>query len=355
MSATVVTPPIAAERVPLGKSSLRRSPGSLMWTWRSTHPGRISASPWSICSSPRRTFLIAAIWPFSSIPMLKGSSWPRKNTRPLMTRTRRLKGPAHDGTAGLGFREDLGLELVDPGRGVEPRVGQEARFHAHLGQEFGRVPGVLDRDLREQESAVGTLSHAQAIHAEGDGLREVFRLLHLDQSRRGQDTHLHGDAVELFRGQPREPRILRGAFRAFLDRLDEREEWLRVANATAQQATRMFVEGDERSGLLCECLGDFNGSFRAFDHVRLEGLARDADGDFAVAVRVRHSPRQQGACLNIVGTILRSRPRTSSPARSLHLGPCDCTRNLYRPRPLIHHGTSCAPASRRRNHDAVPG
>src|SRR2546426_330754 len=271
MSATVVTPPIAAERVPLGKSSLRRSPGSLMWTWRSTHPGRISASPWSICSSPRRTFLIAAIWPFSSIPMLKGSSWPRKNTRPLMTRTRRLQGPAHDGTAGLGFREDLGLELVDPGGGLEPCVGQEARFHARLGQEFGRVPGVLDRDLREQESAVWALGH--------------------------------------------------------------------------EQATRMFVEGDERSGLLFECLGDFNGSFRAFDHVRLEGLARDADGDFAVAVRVRHSPRQQGACLNIVGTILRSLPWASSPAHSLQLGPCDWTRNLYRPRPLIHHGISCAPAS----------
>src|SRR5213592_3874917 len=179
MSATVVTPPIAAERVPLGKSSLRRSPGSLMWTWRSTHPGRINASPWSICSSPRRTFLIAAIRPVSSIPMLKGSSRPRKNTRPLMTRTRRLQGPARDGTAGLGFREDLGLELVDPGRGVEPRVGQEARFHARLGQEFGCLPGVLDRDLREKEPAVRTLGHAQAIHADVDGLREVFRLLHL--------------------------------------------------------------------------------------------------------------------------------------------------------------------------------
>src|SRR5206468_438346 len=69
--------------------------------------------------------------------MLKGSSRPRKNTRPLMTRTRRLQGPAHDGTAGLDLREDLSLELVDPGRRVEPRVGQQARFHASLGQEFG--------------------------------------------------------------------------------------------------------------------------------------------------------------------------------------------------------------------------
>src|SRR5713226_7941182 len=250
MSATVVTPPIAAERVPLGKSSLCRSPGSLMWTWRSTHPGRISAAPWSTCSSPRRTFLIAVIWPFSSIPMLKGSSRPRKNTRPLMTRTRRLQGPAHDGTAGLGFCEDLGLELVDPGRGVEPRVGQEACLHASLGQELGRVPTVLDRDLREQESAVWTLRHGQSVRAEGHALRDVLRLLHLDQLGRGQDADLHGDAVELLKGQARESRILGRAFCPFLNRLDEREERLWVADATPQQATRMFVEGDERSGLL---------------------------------------------------------------------------------------------------------
>src|SRR5712691_5416575 len=235
MSATVVTPPIAAERVPLGKSSLPRSPGSRMWTWRSTHPGRISASPWSICSSPRRTFLIAAIRPVSSIPMLRDSSWPRKNTRPLMTRTRRLQGPAHDGTAGLSFREDLGLELVDPGRGVEPRVGQETRFHASLGQEFGRVPTVLDRDLREQESAVWTLRHTQSVHAEGDVLREVFRPLHLDQLGWGQDADLHRDAVELRGAQARETWVFRGAFGPFFDRLDESEERLRVADAPPQQ------------------------------------------------------------------------------------------------------------------------
>src|SRR2546428_749138 len=152
-------------------------------------------SRFPVCSSRRRTFLIAAIGLFSSNPILKGASRQQKNTRPLMARTRRLQGPAQDGTAGLGFREDLGLELVDPGGGLEPCVGQEARFHARLGQEFGRVPGVLDRDLREQESAVWALGHAQAIHAEGDGLREAFRLLHLNQSRRGQDAPLPRYAV----------------------------------------------------------------------------------------------------------------------------------------------------------------
>src|SRR5439155_429026 len=93
----------------------------------------------------------------------------------------------------------------------------------------------------------------------------------------GQDADFHRDAVELFRGQARESRVLRGALRGFLDRLDEREERLRVADAATQQATRMFVERDERPGLRFECLGDFNGSFRALDDVRLEGLTRDAE------------------------------------------------------------------------------
>src|SRR5437899_4865200 len=311
MSATVVTPPMAAERVPLGKSSLCRSPGSLTWSWRSTHPGRISASPWSISSSLRRTFLIAVIWPVSSIPMLKGSSRPRKNTRPLMTRTRRLQGPAHDGTAGLDLREDLGLELVDPGRRVEPRVGQQARFHASLGQEFGRVPPVLDRDLGEQEAAVRSLRDAQSVHPGGDVLREVLRLLHLDELGRGQDADLHRDAVELLRTQARESRILRGPFGAFLDRLDEGEEWLRVADAAAQQSTRMVVEGDERSGLLLEGLGDLNRASHAPQNVSVEGFARDANRAFAFAVGIRHPPRQQDAYLNIVGAILRSSLATS--------------------------------------------
>src|SRR5207247_3097611 len=96
ISAMVVTPPIAADLVPLAKSSLCVSPGSLMWTWRSTAPGRISASPWSIDSSARRVFRTAAILPSSSIPTLSGSRRPRYQTRPLMTRTRRLHLPAHD-------------------------------------------------------------------------------------------------------------------------------------------------------------------------------------------------------------------------------------------------------------------
>src|SRR5437867_610432 len=281
MSATVVTPPMAAERVPLGKSSLCRSPGSLMWTWRSTHPGGISESPWSISSSLWRTFLIAAIWPVSSIPMLKGSSRPRKNTRPLMTRTRRLQGPAHDGTAGLDLREDLGLELVDPCRRVEPRVGQQARFHASLGQEFGRIPTVLD-----------------------------------------------------------------GALGPFLDRLDEGEERLRVADATSQQAVRMLVERDEGAGLLLERLGDLEGAFGAFYHVGLEGLARNADGEFALPVRVRHPPRQQGACLNIVAPVLRLLQGASALRIRFDYAMCDWTRKLYRPRPLINRRRSCARVSR---------
>src|SRR2546425_6751066 len=305
MSATVVTPPIAAERVPLGKSSLSVSPGSRMWTWRSTHPGRISASPWSIASSPRSVFFMAAIRPVSSIPMLKGSSRPRKNTRPLMTRTRRLQGPAHDGTARLGFREDLRLELVHPRRRVEPRVGEEARLHARLGQELGRVPTVLGRDLREEEAAIWTLRHAQSIRSGGDAFREIIRFFYFNQLGRSQDADLDRDAVELFRTQPWEPRILGGALGASLDRPDEGEERLRVADATPEQSTRMVVEGDECSGLLLEGLGDLNRASGAPQDVGVERLARNANRALAIAVGIRHPPRQPDACLNIVGAILR--------------------------------------------------
>src|SRR5439155_1014980 len=96
-----------------------------------------------------------------------------------------------------------------------------------------------------------------------------------------------------------------------------REERLGVADAAPQQATRMFIEGDERPRLRFECLGDFNRSFRAPEDIRLEGFARDADGEFAIPVRVRHSPRQQGACLNIVGAVLRSPFRAAVPAPSI--------------------------------------
>src|SRR5947209_4041534 len=117
-----------------------------------------------------------------------------------MTRTRRLQGPAHDGTSRLGFREDLRLELVHPRRRVEP-----------------------------------------------------------------------------LRTQAREPRILGGALGAFLDRLDEGEERLRVADATPEQPTRMVVEGDECSGLLLEGLGDLNRASGAPQDVGVEGLARNAN------------------------------------------------------------------------------
>src|SRR2546422_3792728 len=105
-----------------------------------------------------------------------------------MTRTRRLQGPAHDGTARLGFREDLRLELVHPRRRVEPRVREEARLHARLGQELGCIPTVLGCDLREEEAAIWTLGHAQSIRAGGDVFREILRFLYFDQLGRGQDA-----------------------------------------------------------------------------------------------------------------------------------------------------------------------
>src|SRR3989441_2448425 len=356
MSATVVTPPIAAERVPLGKSSLSVSPGSRMWTWRSTHPGRISASPWSIASSPRSVFFMAAIRPVSSIPMLKGSSRPRKKTRPLMTRTRRLQGRAHDGAARLGFREDLRLELVDPRRRVEPRVREEARLRARLGQELGCLPTVLGRDLREEKASIRTLRHAQSICAQGDVLREIFRLLHFDQLRRGQDADLNRHAVEFLRTQAGEPRILRGAFGAFLDRLDEGEERLRVSDAAPQQSTRMVVEGDERSGLLLEGLGDLNRASCASQNIGVEGFARDANRAFAFAVGIRHPPRQQDAYLNIVGAILRLRLATACGDLFRLLGHCVIGLATFIGPDLSFTAADHARAgSRRRNHDAVPG
>src|SRR5207253_2240704 len=154
---------MAADLVPLGKSSLSVRPGSLMWTWRSTHPGSISESPWSTSSSPRRDFLTATILPFSPIPRLNASRRPRKNTRPLMTRTRRLHLPAHDGPPRIHFGEDLRLEGVDAGGGFEPRVREEAGLHARLREEVGRVAVLFDRDLREQDAPVRTLREAQPV------------------------------------------------------------------------------------------------------------------------------------------------------------------------------------------------
>src|SRR6266705_353224 len=78
-----------------------------------------------------------------------------------MIRMRRPQVPAHDGPARLHLAEDLRLELVDPGLGVEPCVGEEARLHARLRQELRHVPVVLHRDLRQEESAVRALRNAQ--------------------------------------------------------------------------------------------------------------------------------------------------------------------------------------------------
>src|SRR5207247_3806131 len=105
---------------------------------------------------------------------------------------------------------------------------EEARLHARLRQELRCVPVVLRRDLRQEESAVRALGNAQPVYADGEVFRQLFRLLHFDQLRGCQDADLDGDAVDLIRPKWREAGILRGALRALLDRLDERDEPLRV-------------------------------------------------------------------------------------------------------------------------------
>src|SRR5436190_1646089 len=203
----VVTPPIAADLVPLAKSSLCVSPGSLMWTWRSTAPGRISASPWSIDSSARRVFRTAAILPSSSIPTLSGSRRPRYQTRPLMTRTRRLHLPAHDGPTRLHFGEDLRLERVDAGCGFEPRVREEAGLHARLREEVGRVEVLLDRDLREQNAPVRTLRDAQPVDTNRHMGGQLLRFLDFDQTGRREDADLDRHGVQFLGPHRREPRV----------------------------------------------------------------------------------------------------------------------------------------------------
>src|SRR2546427_768931 len=98
-----------------------------------------------------------------------------------------------------------------------------------------------------------------------------------------------------------------------------------------------------RYGLLFESLRDLNRTSCAPQNVGVEGFARDANRAFAFAVGIRHPPRQQDAYLNIVGAILRLSLATSLRRRlSLTRAPCEWSRNLYRPRPLIHRGRSCA-------------
>src|SRR6267143_5403043 len=227
ISATVVTPPIAADLVPLGKSSLCVRPGSLMWTCSSTQPGKMSASPWSTSSSPRRDFLTATILPSSPIPRLNASRRPRKNTRPLMTRTRRLHLPAHNRPTRIHFGEDLRLERVDPRGGIEPRVCEQTRFHAGLGEEVRRIEVLFDCDLREQDPAIGSLRDAQAVHSDRNVGRHLLRLLHFDESRRCEDTHFDRDAVKLVRAHRWEPWVVRrGGLGRLLDGLCQGEEAL---------------------------------------------------------------------------------------------------------------------------------
>src|SRR3989440_3589098 len=234
---------MAADLVPLGKSSLSVRPGSLMWTWRSTHPGRMSESPWSTSSSPRRDFFTATILPFSPIPRLNASSRPRKNTRPLMTRTRRLHLPAHDGPPRIDLGEDLRLERVDPRGRIEPRIGEQARLHTGLGEEVRRIEVLFDRHLGKQNPTVGSLGDAQAVHSDRDVSRHLLRLLHLNESRWGEDAHFDRDAVPLVRAHGREPRVVRRrGFGRLLDRLCQGEERLRITDASAQLALGMTVD-----------------------------------------------------------------------------------------------------------------
>src|SRR3972149_3714062 len=75
-------------------------------------------------------------------------SRPSRYARPSMMSMLRLQVPPDNLPAGFELREDLRLELVEAGRLVEPRIGEKARLHASLREEFLRAPGPFHGDLR---------------------------------------------------------------------------------------------------------------------------------------------------------------------------------------------------------------
>src|SRR5437773_1881649 len=309
MSTTVVTPPAAALSVPEAKSSLWVIPGSRKWTWMSMPPGRISASPYRYTGSPRSCFLIATIVP-SSTPIARGSIRPSRYARPSTTSMLGPQVPPRDDSPGFHLREDLGLERVDPGRVVEPRVREEARLHARLGEELLGPPAELDRHLREQQTPGRALCDDEPVPPDEDHLRVLLRLLHLDELGAGEEGDLDDDAAHLVLREGREPRVHAGALRGLHEGLDQREERGRVADAAPEVPLRVRVQGDERARPRVEPLRYRNRRERAPADVAVDGLPRDLHRELALRVRVRHRIR------NPADFLKRSR-RTESQPRAI--------------------------------------
>ena len=97
-------------------------------------------------------------------------------------------------------REDL--------RPFSPGVRLEPGLEAGLGQEFFALPAVLGRHLGQEHAAAPAVGHDQAVPADLDqaGIVDLF------QGR--EDGDLEGEALQLGRGDGREPRIFRGGVNA---------------------------------------------------------------------------------------------------------------------------------------------
>src|SRR3972149_10244804 len=98
----------------------------------------------------------------------------------------RTQVAACDRTPRLGFREDLCLELLDPGGLVEPGVRVEAGLPACPREERLRIPLPFHRDLRQEEAAERAPGYDEPGLPDPDVLRNFLGLSGLDElGRRG--------------------------------------------------------------------------------------------------------------------------------------------------------------------------
>ena len=175
--------------------------------------------------------------------------------------------------------------------GAEP-VGQVVAADDFVEAVLAAMPRHAVVRIDQVADVVQQGGHHDPVHAELDLLGEVPLFLHLDRLRRRQEAHLDDDPGELGGLQRREAWVLRGALRALHDRLQKREERLRIPNASPELLVgildAVLAQGDEGPRLLLEEFRDHEGTHGSTLNERLQGLAGDLHREGSLLVRVAH-------------------------------------------------------------------
>src|SRR5262245_61601765 len=132
--------------------------------------------------------------------------------------------------------EYLGPKTLEPG--FFPRIIGESRLAAYLHEKHRRVPSLLDRRLRQKETAAGTLGDDHAMGADLEIIRTA------DALGGCEHAHLNHELRHFVRRHRREsPIFMRGGSRRARHRFPERMRGFHEPHASPKLVATL--QGDE--------------------------------------------------------------------------------------------------------------